>query len=151
MRLSTYFSNKNLCTADTRSHVQFQISKSYRSCRQGHTCELTLVHQFFSGMHSYMSQYDSKYDSVTTRMKAWQLKAHLWRKILDVKERTRKFLLPLPKLWAAWISPQSPQSLLALYPNQEAFVCKSEKLPVEQSVQANLKYIKYPYLNFPLH
>ena len=32
------------------SYVSFQIVKSNRSCRQGHTCELTLLHLFLPGM-----------------------------------------------------------------------------------------------------
>ena len=30
--------------------MQFQIIQSNHSCRQGHTCELTLLHQFLPGM-----------------------------------------------------------------------------------------------------
>ena len=33
-----------------RSYWPFQLIKSNRSCRQGQTCELTLVHEFLPGM-----------------------------------------------------------------------------------------------------
>ena len=45
-----YFGSTNL-----GSHVQFQIFQSNHSCRQGHTCKLTLLCQFFPGMDWFIA------------------------------------------------------------------------------------------------
>jgi len=53
------------------SHVPFQIIKSNRSCKQEHTCKLTLLHQFPPGM-----DWKSSYKYVNLNYRKWLTKAN---------------------------------------------------------------------------
>ena len=51
------------------SHMQFQVIKSNRSCRQGRTRKVTLLHQFPSSMDCYNSTWHQSRNEIS---KAWK-------------------------------------------------------------------------------